>query len=179
MVGQNNGHIKFALETNFLCSYFFQFISCGQDNNKNKTIADNSITHRQMINHIKFIEIILYVNDQEASCKFYQNIFRKQADLNVPGMTEFNLSDNCKIGLMPNKGIAKILMDKTPHPDSGDGIPRCELYLYVDNIQLEYENAIKSGAKLISPIIDRDWGDKVCYFADPDGHIIAFAEKIN
>ena len=131
-----------------------------------------------MIKHIKLIETIFYVNDQEASCKFYQNIFRMPADLNVQGMTEFHLSVNCKIGLMPNKGIAKILVDKIPHPDSGNGIPRCELYLFVENIQLEFDNAIKSGAKLISPIIERDWGDKVCYFSDPDGHIIAFAEKM-
>lgn len=131
-----------------------------------------------MIEHIKSLEIILYVNDQETSCQFYQKIFRKTADLNVVGMTEFNLSEYCKIGLMPNKGIVKILANKTAHPDSGNGIPRCELYLYVDNIQLEYFNAIESGAKLISPIMDRDWGDQVCYFSDPDGHIIAFAKKI-
>lgn len=130
-----------------------------------------------MLKHIKLVEIILFVNDQDSSTLFYQNIFRKKADLHVAGMTEFNLSDNCKVGLMPNKGIAKVLADKTPHPDSGNGIPRCELYLYVDNIQLEFENATKSGAKLISPIVDRDWGDRACYFSDPDGHIIAFAEK--
>jgi uncharacterized glyoxalase superfamily protein PhnB len=131
-----------------------------------------------MIKQIKNIEIILYVNDQETSCRFYQNIFRVKADLNVPGMTDLTLTDNCKIGLMPNKGIAKILADKTPHPESGNGIPRCELYIHVENIQFEFDNAIKSGAKLISPISDRDWGDKVCYFSDPDGHILAFAEKI-
>ncbi|MBK6610985.1 MAG: lactoylglutathione lyase [Sphingobacteriales bacterium] len=130
------------------------------------------------MNHIKFTEIILYVKDQDASCKFYQNIFRRPPDLNVPGMTEFNISNNCKVGLMPNKGIANILGPKMPHPDTGTGIPRCELYLQVDNIQEEFENAIKSKAALISPIIDRDWGDKVCYFSDPDGHIIAFAESI-
>lgn len=128
--------------------------------------------------HIKHIETILYVDNQETSCAFYRNLFRKDPDLNVPGMTEFNLSDNCKIGLMPNKGIAKILADKTPHPESGNGIPRCELYLVVDHIQYEFDNAVKCGAKLISPFMDRDWGDKVCYFSDPDGHIIAFAEKI-
>lgn len=94
-------------------------------------------------------------------------------------MTEFKLSDNFKIGLMPNNGIAKILRDKTPHPDQGNGIPRCELYFYVNNIQHEFDNATKSGAKLISSIEDRDWGDKVCYFSDLDGHIIAFAEKLN
>ena len=128
--------------------------------------------------HIKSTETILYVSNQEASSKFYEKIFRQAPDLNVPGMTEFIISDNCKIGLMPNEGIAKILSDKTPHPETGTGIPRSELYFHVENIQLEFDNAINNGAKLISPITYRDWGDRVCYFADPDGHIIAFAEKI-
>lgn len=130
-----------------------------------------------MINHIKLVETILYVSSQEDSCQFYTKLFRREPDLHVPGMTEFRISENCKIGLMPNKGIAKILGDKTPHPDNGRGIPRCELYFYVENIQLEFDNAVASGARLISEISDRDWGDKVCYFSDPDGHIIAFAEK--
>lgn len=94
-------------------------------------------------------------------------------------MTEFILAENFKFGIMPNKGIAKILKNKTPQPDKGNGIPRCELYLYVENIETEFKNAIKSGAKLISPIADRDWNDKACYFSDIDGHIIAFAEKMN
>ncbi|MFT4223400.1 VOC family protein [Dysgonomonas sp.] len=128
--------------------------------------------------HIQLLEIILYVDEQEVSSTFYEKIFRRKPDLNVPGMTEFILSENCKMGLMPNKGIAKILADKAPHPDSGRGIPRCELYLYVDNIQDEFDNAVKCGAKLISPIAEMNWGDNVCYFSDPDGHILAFAEKV-
>lgn len=128
--------------------------------------------------HIQLLEIILYVDDQEVSSSFYEKIFRRKPDLNVPGMTEFILSENCKMGLMPNKGIAKILADKVPHPDSGRGIPRCELYLYVDNIQDEFDNAVECGAKLISPIAEMNWGDNVCYFSDPDGHILAFAEKV-
>ncbi len=92
-------------------------------------------------------------------------------------MTEFSLANNCKLGLIPNKGIANILAGMTPHPDSGNGIPRCELYLYVDSVQVEFDNALNRGAKLISQIADREWGDKVCYFSDPDGHILAFAEK--
>lgn len=128
--------------------------------------------------HLQAIETILYVKDQQASTDFYKKIFRKNPELNVPGMTEFKLSDNFKLGLMPNNGIAKILNDKTPHPAKGNGIPRCELYFYIDNIQHEFDNATESGAKLISPIAERDWGDKVCYFSDIDGHIIAFAEKL-
>ncbi len=128
--------------------------------------------------HIQLIETIIYVNNQEASTDFYTKLLRQKPDLNVPGMTEFKLTESCKLGLMPNKGIAKILSDKMPHPDQGIGIPRCELYFYVNDIKLEFENAMKIGAKLISEIKDRDWGDKACYFSDLDGHIIAFAEKL-
>ena len=128
--------------------------------------------------HIQFIHTILYVNDQQLSTEFYSKIFRQNPELNVPGMTEFQLAENFKLGLMPNNGIAKILAHKTPHPESGNGIPRCELYLYVEDIELEFTNAVNTGAKLISAIQHRNWGDKACYFADPDGHIIAFAQNI-
>ncbi|MBS1588185.1 MAG: lactoylglutathione lyase [Bacteroidetes bacterium] len=129
------------------------------------------------MDNFPFIEFILYVNDQEKSTNFYSKLFRKCPSLYVPGMTEFTLAENCKLGLMPNKGIAKILSHKTPHPDLGGGIPRCELYFYVQDINQEFEHAKCIGANLISSIADRDWGDKVCYFSDLDGHIIAFAQK--
>ena len=128
--------------------------------------------------HILLTETILYVANQQASTDFYEKLFRQKADLNVPGMTEFRLSDTCKLGLMPNDGIAKILKDKTPHPQTGQGIPRCELYFYVADVATEYANALALGAKEISGIENRDWGDKVCYFADLDGHVIAFAERL-
>lgn len=131
-----------------------------------------------MIKQIRSAETILYVNNQAESRIFYQKLFRTPPQLDVAGMTEFQISENYKIGLMPNDGIAKILGDKAPHPSLANGVPRCELYFYVDDIQIEFENALTSGAKLISPVADRDWGDRVCYFADPDGHIIAFAEKL-
>ena len=124
------------------------------------------------INHY---EIILYVADQKRSRDFYSALLAKEPSLDVPGMTEFILSDNLKLGLMPEIGIAKILSDKTPHPSSGNGIPRCELYLLMEDSDKLYQYAISLGAKEISPVSLKDWGDKVGYVSDFDGHIIAFA----
>ncbi len=124
-------------------------------------------------------EIILYVADQQKSRDFYSVVLQKQPSLDVPGMTEFDLADNLKLGLMSENGIAKILAGKTPHPSTGNGIPRCELYLHTDNLEESFNLAIKNGAKEISKIQDRDWGDTVGYVADPDGHIIAFAKRKN
>ncbi|MBK7666865.1 MAG: VOC family protein [Sphingobacteriaceae bacterium] len=124
------------------------------------------------------IEFILYVANQEKSKNFYSALLNKKPSLDVPGMTEFLLGEETKLGLMPENGIHKILADKTPHPANGNGIPRCELYLKTENLNTHYQNAIKAGAKIISEPTPRDWGDKVVYVADPDGHIIAFAEKL-
>lgn len=126
---------------------------------------------------IQHVEMILYVKDQQKSTLFYEQIFRRSADLNVPGMTEFILNHNCKLGLMPNDGIAKIITSALPHPSLGDGIPRCELYFTLDTIHEEFKNVQKLGATIISPIEPRNWGDTVFYFSDLDGHVIAFAEK--
>lgn len=121
------------------------------------------------------VEFILYVADQQRSAAFYEALFQMQPVLNVPGMTEFALNENCKLGLMPNKGIAKILGNSLPHPDEGNGIPRCELYLRVNDVYAIYRYAEKLGAKLISAPAMRTWNELVCYIADPDGHVIAFA----
>lgn len=124
------------------------------------------------------IEFIIYVANQEVSKGFYAKLLDKEPVLEVPGMTEFMLDDTTKLGLMPEEGINKILKGKTPHPANGKGIPRCELYLKSESITNLYHNAIKAGAKIISEPAARDWGDKVAYVADPDGHILAFAEKL-
>lgn len=123
-------------------------------------------------------QFILYVADQNRSRNFYSTVLGISPILDVPGMTEFDLGSGFKLGLMPETGIAKILDGKTPDPASGHGIPRCELYLKSDNASQFLERALSAGAKLVSALSDRDWGDKVAYVSDFDGHIIAFAETI-
>jgi len=121
------------------------------------------------------VQFIIYVSDQLKSKDFYSKVLNLVPSLDVPGMTEFTLEDNCKLGIMPEKGIAKILGDKTPHPSKANGIPRCEIYLHVSSVEEYYLRALKEGAKEVSSPKQRDWGDTVGYVADPDGHIVAFA----
>ena len=73
--------------------------------------------------HITLAATILYVRDQQQSTAFYERLLRRQADLNVPGMTEFKISDFFRLGLMPNDGIAKIIGKHLPHPATGGGYP--------------------------------------------------------
>ena len=124
------------------------------------------------------VHTILYVTDQAASREFYSRILGMEPVLDVPGMTEFKFSDCFTLGLMPHSSINKILQGKTEDPTSGTGITRCELYLYVDDTEAEYQNAVALNAKVLSAPADRDWGDRAFYLADPDGHIVAFAKQL-
>ena len=124
------------------------------------------------------IEFILYVSSQEKSRVFYERLLNIKPSLNVPGMTEFELLENVKLGLMPENGIAKIISEKLPHPKNGNGIPRCEIYLKVKSPMEHLKRGIELGGKEISKFQNRDWGDKVGYISDLDGNIIAFAQKI-
>lgn len=120
---------------------------------------------------------ILYVENQENSMKFYESILGDEPILHVPGMTEFKLSEGISIGIMPNEGISRILGNGVPNPSEGNGIPRCEIYLFVDDPVSAYTKLIEAGGKGVSSCQLRPWGDYVAYGADPDGHIIAFARK--
>lgn len=122
-------------------------------------------------------EIILYCKDQQKSRDFYTKILNLSPTLDVPGMTEFQLTPELKLGLMPENGIAKILGNKTPHPSTGNGIPRCELYIYVNDVENSFNQSLKFGANKVSHPQHRDWGDTVAYVSDIDGHIVAFAKK--
>lgn len=121
--------------------------------------------------------LILYVKDQTRSAAFYSRVFNCEPSLDVPGMTEFTLSETCVLGLMPAAGIKRLLGDRLPDPESANGIPRVELYLRVTNPLAYHYRAIEAGAAELSPLADRDWGDRVAYSLDPDGHVLAFAEK--
>jgi len=118
---------------------------------------------------------ILYVKDRARSTQFYKNVLGIEPSLDVPGMTEFELPGGSIIGLMPEAGIKKLLNGKTEDPSAANGIPRCEIYLLVDDPQYYYDSALQNGALEISPLSLRDWGHRAAYCADPDGHILAFA----
>ena len=123
------------------------------------------------------VEIILYVKDQLKSKLFYENFLGFSPFLDVPGMTSFQLNEHTRLGLMPENGIAKIISPPMPHPENGSSIPRCELYIEVENLEKSCEILLNAQAKLISPIEMRSWGEKVAYFADLDSHVIAVWSK--
>jgi len=93
-------------------------------------------------------------------------------------MTEFTISENSILGLMPETGIKRLLGDKLPDPAQSTGVPRCEIYLLVSHPLDYHQRAIAAGAVELSGLENRDWGQRAAYSIDPDGHVLVFAEQI-
>ncbi len=124
---------------------------------------------------------ILYVRDQRASAEFYARALGIAPRLDVPGMTEFALSDTSVLGLMPEAGIVRLLNDAIADPAPAHGAeraPRAELYVIVPDVAAAHARAIEAGATELSPPTRRDWGHEASYLRDPDGHVLAFARVL-
>jgi uncharacterized protein len=120
---------------------------------------------------------ILYVDNQDLSSVFYRTVLAVEPEVDVPGMTEFRLGKDAILGLMPLAGIRRLLGDALPDPGTAQGLPRAELYLLVDDAGECLHRALAAGARLLSPVLPRDWGHAVGYVLDPDGHVLAFAKE--
>lgn len=121
--------------------------------------------------------LILYVADQARSTEFYSRALGIRPRLDVPGMTELELTGGAILGLMPSAGIKRLLGDRLPDPARAAGIPRSELYLLVDDPESCLSRALEAGATELGSVEARDWGHRVGYCLDPDGHVLAFASE--
>lgn len=118
---------------------------------------------------------ILYVRDQARATGFWAATLDRRPTLDVPGMTEFTLGHDAVLGLMPERGIRRLLGEVLPDPARAGGVPRAEVYLVVPPAEDFHARALAAGAVELSPPAPRDWGAVVSYCLDPDGHVVAFA----
>jgi catechol 2,3-dioxygenase-like lactoylglutathione lyase family enzyme len=123
------------------------------------------------------VNLVFFVRDQRASADFYRRVLACEPTLDVPGMTELAIGDRVVLGLMPERGIARLL-EGAVDPASAGGVPRAELYLLVDDPAAYHARALAAGARELSPLLPRDWGEAAAYSQDPDGHVLAFAHRL-
>lgn len=119
--------------------------------------------------------LIIYAAAQTESRNFYARVLDSQPSLDVPGMTEFTLNGETKLGIMPCAGIQRLLGSGLPPPAKG---ARAELYLVVTDAASYHARALANGASELSELQPRDWGHTVAYSIDADGYVLAFAEVI-
>ncbi|MDX6272158.1 MAG: PhnB protein [Acidobacteriota bacterium] len=116
----------------------------------------------------------LYVNGAARAIEFYQKVF---------GATELFRMDapGGKIGHAEIKiGDSQVMLgdectemdERSPQTIGGSAVG---LLLYVEDVDAVVGEAIAAGAKMLEPLEDKFYGDRMGKFEDPFGHIWAVA----
>lgn len=119
--------------------------------------------------------VILAVADVSRAQSFYRTVFGWPLKVDTAVYVEFQLPSGIRLGLYQREAFARNV-EQLPQISSGAIMP-VELYLFVEDLEAAVERLTTAGARLLSPPKDREWGDRVAYFADLDGNVLALAQR--
>lgn len=63
-------------------------------------------------------------------------------------------------------------------PPQFDGSSPVVIYIYVDDVDKTVARAIAGGAKILFPVQNQFWGDRIGWIMDPAGHVWTIATRI-
>jgi catechol 2,3-dioxygenase-like lactoylglutathione lyase family enzyme len=111
---------------------------------------------------------ILYVDDVATAARFYvENLGFEQVYRFPPEGTP----DFAFLKLEP-LGIA--VSQRRPEHEGRE----LELCIYTDDVDAAAEQLRAAGAAEVEPPTDREWGERMAYFRDPDGHLLHVTAKL-
>jgi PhnB protein len=67
------------------------------------------------------------------------------------------------------------LASRAPKPDGSSPVV---IYVYVEDVDKTVERAVAGGAKLLFPVENQFWGDRIGWVMDPSGHVWTVATRI-
>jgi PhnB protein len=111
----------------------------------------------------------LTVNDGARAIDFYKRAFGAQEKSRMDG-------PQGKIGHAELKIGDSIIMLADEFPGAGCRSPQSvggttvNIFLYVNDVDSVYDQAVKAGAKAEMPVADQFWGDRYGKVTDPFGH---------
>jgi catechol 2,3-dioxygenase-like lactoylglutathione lyase family enzyme len=111
-----------------------------------------------------------FVRDIQASAAFYQRLgfsaLRQEPGFAVMGLGAAHV-------LLAAEGMAS-----SSWLASGPRGVGLNIRIMVDDADAAFERASDAGARLVSPIADRDYGLRDFIIADPDGFLLRFAAPV-
>jgi catechol 2,3-dioxygenase-like lactoylglutathione lyase family enzyme len=125
---------------------------------------------------VRHVLTILAVRDLQRAVELYRSFGWEQV-VEEAVYAEYLLPGGMRLGLYQRTGFGKnIGMEPIEIPPGGAG--PAELYLHSDDPLDTIERLKRAGARELSALARRDWGDEAAYLADLDGHVIAVARPL-
>ncbi len=123
-----------------------------------------------------WISPYVIVGDIDKAVEFYVNAFGFDKIQVIAG--EDNTSWHAEMRYQDHLimfGKSGAYGGKTQSPQQSRIDSPINLYLYCEDVDSFYENALKMGARSLSAPEDTFWNDRMCRLQDPDGYVWCFA----
>jgi len=113
----------------------------------------------------RIFRIAIPVSRIDASRDFYEAVLGIRADDTVPSRLYLHCGD-----------VILALIDWTVEGREGLQPTPDNVYFATAELNAMYERAVAAGARVISPIEARTWGERSFYCLDPDGNRLCFVD---
>ena len=110
---------------------------------------------------------IVYVDDVERAAAFYASTFGFEETFRHEDND--GIADFAFLALEP-LGIG---VGRRPEDDGRD----FALWVYTDDVDDAAERLRSAGATELLPPTDQEWGERLCTFVDPNGHLVHVGSK--
>ncbi len=124
----------------------------------------------------KLVLVILAVRDLSRAVAFYREVFDWLVLVEVPVYVEMEMPGGQRLGLYHHEGFARNTGLRAASPPEGH-TAATELYFHTEDPVTTMDRLKRAGARLLSPMSARPWGDEAAYFADPEGNVIVVARS--
>jgi PhnB protein len=119
----------------------------------------------------------LFCRDVVAAIDFCKNTFGAVERLRRPG------PDGTVAHALMTIGPAMIMIEAewpglSSRAPNLDGSSPVVIYVYVEDVDKTVERAVAGGAKVLFPVQNQFWGDRIGWVMDPSGHVWTIATHI-
>jgi len=111
----------------------------------------------------------LTVRNGAEAIEFYKRAFGAQELMRFPGPDGKSLM-HAELKIGDSVFMLSEEMPGSPQAPVSVGGPTGSLYLYVQDADAAFKQAVSAGAKVLMPVTDMFWGDRFGQVEDPSGH---------
>ncbi len=119
---------------------------------------------------------VFAVTDVEGMVAFYERAFGWERRADFPIYVE--LADSTGQGVAFYERVA--FGENTGHVPAlapEGALTGAELYLRCEDLGASIERLVAAGARLLRERTVKNWGEEVAYYADPEGNVVAVAQR--
>ncbi len=121
---------------------------------------------------------ILATRDIHKAAEFYSKVFEWPVRVENQAYVEFEMRGGRGLAVCRREAMARYVNEDLFEVPPGRLGP-VEIYLRTDDLPHTIARLVSVGARELSELREREWGEHAAYFADPDGHILVIAGQLS